>query len=32
MRWRMREIVKEEEEKGNKVWSGANKIWINGEW
>lgn len=28
----MKEITKEEEEKENKIWLGANKIWINKEW
>lgn len=32
MRWKIREIAKREEEKGNKVWVGDNGILINGEW
>lgn len=32
MRWKIREIAKGEEEKGNKVWVGDNRILINGEW
>ena len=32
MRWRLREIAREEERKGSKVWVGNDRITINGEW
>jgi len=32
VRWRIREVAKEEESKGAKVWVGENRVMINGVW
>jgi len=32
VRWKIREMAKEEESKGAKVWVGENKVMVNGVW
>lgn len=32
MRWRLKEIAREEKRKGNKVWRGYGKLNINRQW
>lgn len=32
MRWKLKEIARQEERKGNRLWRGYGKLNINGQW